>query len=141
MPARCKLSVVIPTYNRRNILSRTLPTVFRQDFSADEYEVIIVVDGATDGTVEMLRDLKPPCPFHVLEQSNRGQASARNAGLQAACGELVLFLDDDLLCDRFLFREHQAAHDGTDPVVVIGPVYLAPESSCTTTTAYMKKTR
>ena len=56
-----KVSVIIGTYNRRDLLARTLPTVLTQDFPAHEYEVVVVVDGSTDGTIEFLRDLRPPC--------------------------------------------------------------------------------
>jgi glycosyltransferase involved in cell wall biosynthesis len=123
-----RISVVIATYNRRDLLTRTLPTVLMQDFPADEYEILVVVDGSTDGTIEMLRGLKPPTAFSILEQPNRGLAAARNAGLKAAGGELVLFLDDDILCDRLLLKAHAAAHQGRAPEVVFGPVLLAPES-------------
>ncbi len=78
---------MIPTYNRREILARTLPTVFRQDFPADQCEIVIVVDGSTDGTAEMLRSLEPPCALRILEQPNRWRAAARNAGWRAARGE------------------------------------------------------
>jgi len=73
MTASRKLSVVIPTHNRRALLvGQTLPAVFKQDFPPEEYEVIVVVDGSTDGTAESLRSLKPNCGWRVLEQPNRG---------------------------------------------------------------------
>src|SRR5262245_32795364 len=74
MTSSLKLSVIIPTYNRRNVLARTLPTIFTQDFPVDEYEVVIVVDGSTDGTSELLHSLKPSCALRIYEQPNRGQA-------------------------------------------------------------------
>lgn len=122
------LSVVIITRNRRDLLTRTLETVFEQDFPPDAYEVIVVVDGATDGTIEMLRALKPPASLLVLEQSNSGAAAARNAGLRAARGELVLFLDDDVLCAPSLFRAHATAHANLSSGIVIGAVLTAAES-------------
>jgi glycosyltransferase involved in cell wall biosynthesis len=133
-----QISVVIPTYNRRDILARTLPAVLSQDFSAEQYEVIVVMDGSRDGTAEMLRGLKAPCELRVLQQPNRGQAAARNAGWKAARGELVLFLDDDLFCDRLLLQQHVAAHAGTDPVVVVAPVYISPDTPRTTTMVYIE---
>lgn len=126
MPLR--ISVVIPTYNRCRILSSTLPTVLNQDFLPGEFQAIVVVDGATDGTAEMLRALKPPCELQILEQPNRGQASAKNAGAQAARGDLLLFLDDDVVCAPGLLQAHARAHEGSDRRLVFGPVYVSPES-------------
>lgn len=123
-----KFSVIIPTYNRRKTLARTLPTVLAQNFPATDFEVIVVVDGSTDGSAQWLRTLTPDCNLRVLVQPNRGLAAARNRGLQAAAGDLVLFLDDDVRCEKYLLKEHLAAHQATDPAVVVGPVHLAPES-------------
>jgi len=121
--------VIIPTYERKNTLARTLPTLFAQDFPADDYEVIVVVDGSTDGTLEFLRGLRPACSFRVLTQPNAGPASARNTGLRAAEGELILFLDDDILCRHDLLKEHVVAHqDDGRARVVFGPVLVASES-------------
>ncbi|MBI2815517.1 MAG: polysaccharide deacetylase family protein [Acidobacteria bacterium] len=121
-----KFSVVIPTYNRRDLLERTLPAVLNQDFTADEYEVIVVVDGSTDGTADYLAGLNPCCGYRVIEQQNLGQATARNVGWKAAAADLVLFLDDDDLCDRNLLREHYIGHSNSEGLIVFGPIWLAP---------------
>ncbi|MGA9588182.1 MAG: glycosyltransferase [Terracidiphilus sp.] len=126
-----KISVIIPTYNRRHILERTLPGVLTQDFPSQDYEVIVVMDGSTDGTSEMLRDLKPTCCLRVLESQHRGAGAARNVGIRAAAGELVLFLDDDLITTPDLLRQHCASHSGVDPCAVQGRMYIAPDSSQT----------
>ena len=126
-----RISVIIPTYNRRHVLERTLPGVLAQDFPPQDYEVIVVVDGATDGTTELLRDLKPKCSLRVLESHHRGAGAARNVGVRAAVGELVLFLDDDLITTPGLLEQHCAAHAGADPCVVQGRMYIAPDSSQT----------
>lgn len=123
-----RLSVVIPTYNRRPALARTLPTLFAQDFPPGDYEVVVAVDGSTDGTAEFLRGLHPPCSLRILEQKNQGQAVALNAGWRAAQGELILFLDDDILCDPGLLREHAAAQQDSLPRLAFGAIHLSPES-------------
>jgi GT2 family glycosyltransferase/peptidoglycan/xylan/chitin deacetylase (PgdA/CDA1 family) len=138
-PPVLRISVVIPTFQRRELLARTLTTVFRQDLPVDQYEVVVVVDGSTDGTLEMLHRLRPPCRLTVREQENRGPAAARNAGLAAAKGEFVLFVDDDILCDRSLLRQHLAGHDEDGAVLVFGPVYVSDESPPALTTAWTLK--
>src|SRR5262245_56920645 len=122
------ISVVIPTYNRRTVLARTLPTVLAQDLPAEAYEVIVVVDGSTDGTADWLRGRTPQAAVRVLEQSNRGPGAARNAGIGAARGWLVLFLDDDILCGPTLLSEHVAAHGAQERRAIFGPVLIAAES-------------
>lgn len=129
-----QISVIIPTHNRGKVLSRALQTIFRQTCPPNAFEVIVVVDGSTDGTTEMLRQFHPACKFLVLEQPNRGQAAARNAGARAACGDLILFLDDDMLCVPNLVAEHMRAHVSGDRQVVFGPVYVAPGSPSTLAT-------
>jgi len=126
-----RISVIIPTFNRRQVLERTLPGVLAQDFPPQDYEVIVVVDGATDGTTELLRGLKPQCSLRVLESKHRGAGAARNVGIRAAVGELVLFLDDDLITTPGLLQQHCAAHAGVDPSVVQGRMHIAPDSSKT----------
>jgi glycosyltransferase involved in cell wall biosynthesis/peptidoglycan/xylan/chitin deacetylase (PgdA/CDA1 family) len=133
------LSIVIPTYNRRAILVRTLPAIVNQDFPADGYEVIVVVDGSSDGTIELLRKFPSPCPLRVLEKANRGPASARNTGIKAARGEIVLFLDDDILCDSTLVSKHVAAHRRCGPAVVLGAKLIASASADTAATDRIKR--
>lgn len=123
-----RISIVVPTYNRCNILRRTLPTVFAQDFPPSEYEVIVVIDGSTDGTASYLHGLRPACAFQILEQTNQGQAAAKNAGMRAARGDLILLLDDDILCGPSLVSEHAAAHHDGERKVVAAPVLVAAES-------------
>ena len=135
-----KISVVIPTYNRREILARTLDTLFAQDFPSDQYEIVVAVDGSTDGTVEIVRALKPACPLHIVEHTrNLGQAAARNSAIRIAQGEVIVMIDDDLLCDRLLVKEHVAAHEGAASLVVSGPVLTAPDSAPTLATDRLVK--
>jgi len=138
--APVQISIVIPTYNRRALLSRTLPTIFQQTCPPNAYEVIIVVDGSTDGTSAMLRQLRPSCEFLVLEQPNRGPSPARNAGLRVARGDLILFLDDDLLCDPNLVGEHLGAHQSGENQLAFGPIFVSPESPPTLAARWTRRT-
>ena len=84
-------SVVIPTYNRANLLPKTLDSVFAQTFK--NYEVIVVDDGSTDGTQDYLKWSENR--ITVLTQPNRGPGAARNLGVRHAKGEYIAFLDSD----------------------------------------------
>jgi peptidoglycan/xylan/chitin deacetylase (PgdA/CDA1 family)/glycosyltransferase involved in cell wall biosynthesis len=135
-----KVSIVIPTFNRRGTLARILPTVFDQSFPADQREVVVVIDGSTDDTAGLLRGLTPPCELRVIEQANRGPAAARNAGLLAARGEIVLFLDDDILCGPALVGAHVAAHAAIgETALVFGLVNVAPESPDTLAAQWVRR--
>jgi GT2 family glycosyltransferase len=116
------LSIVIPTYNRRDRLKRLLNTLERLHAASPEFEVIVVVDGSTDGTVEMLSELRPTYSMQVLAQANRGPAAARNRAMAAAGGEVLLFLDDDVTPESGLIARHLAMHEREDDAVVIGPM-------------------
>ncbi len=115
------ITVVIPTYNRRDLLAQCLESLFRQTCLPENLEIVIVIDGATDRTREYLDGLPFPCKNQVLDQENRGQAAARNAGIRAARGKYILLLDDDFLCDEHLVEEHIKAQGGS-ACVVVGPI-------------------
>jgi glycosyltransferase involved in cell wall biosynthesis len=87
------VSVVIPTYNHRDYVVRTLESVFAQ--TAPAAEVIVVNDGSPDDTADVLRPFAADGRIRYIEQKNAGQAAARNRGFAEARGEFVAFLDDD----------------------------------------------
>lgn len=120
--AERKLSVVIPTFNRRDRLARVVSALERQTVPASEFEVVIVDDGSTDGSAEWLESRKTPYTLRVKRQANAGPARARNAGVEMAQGELVLFIDDDVEPSEVLLAEHLASHAADADVVVIGPL-------------------
>lgn len=122
-----KVSVIIPTYNRVERLKQVLAGFSKQDYPLDQFEVIVVSDGSTDGTHEYLRSFESPLQLSLIVQENQGPAAARNRGIQAACAEMVLFTDDDVVpCPR-LITEHIGIHEqfGSN-VVVLGPM-LTPD--------------
>jgi len=95
------ISVVIPTYNRLDSLKRVLVGLTNQLFSNTKFEVVVVSDGAEDGTNDYLNSLKTSFSLRPIFQKNAGVAAARNAGIRAASGDLILFLDDDVLPATF----------------------------------------
>lgn len=121
-----RFSVIIPTYQRRDVVVESVRALARQDFDG-AFEVIVVVDGSTDGTSSSLRALRLPFPLKVLEQTNQGASRARNRGADAAGGEILLFLDDDMESHPRLLAEHDRSHRaGAD--VVLGQMPLHPDS-------------
>ena len=119
-----KLSVVIPTYNRAGRLRACLDSLANQTAAPSSFEVVVVVDGSTDGTVDLLTQLKPPFPLRFICQENAGQNAARNRGVSEAMSPLCLFLDDDIVADRRLVEEHLQAHGDDQDVVGIGQLTL-----------------
>ncbi|MFS8523429.1 MAG: glycosyltransferase [Limnochordales bacterium] len=115
------VSVIIPTYNRRELLRRTLLSLADQTYPADRFEVVVVDDGSADGTGEMVKSLRVPYSLKYVRQPNRGRAAARNAGVRAADADLLIFLDSDVAVAREFVEAHVEAH--TEPMrVVKGPV-------------------
>ncbi|MDQ5821211.1 MAG: glycosyltransferase family 2 protein [Actinomycetota bacterium] len=84
-----QVSVVVPTYQRRELVMRAVRSVAAQTFR--DFELVVVDDGSTDGTRAAVEELGIRC----LRQPNRGPAAARNAGIRATGGRLVAFLDSD----------------------------------------------
>lgn len=86
-----KISVIIPTYNNSTSIERCIESVLNQSINASE--IIVVNDGSTDNTSEILNQFESKIIY--FEQSNQGQGAARNTGLKAATGEYIAFLDSD----------------------------------------------
>jgi GT2 family glycosyltransferase len=123
------LSVIIPTHNRRESLRRVLEALSSQVVGSGPFEVAVVCDGCTDGTAEMCRSLTVAYQMTVIEQTQQGPAAARNAALARARGQLVVFLDDDVVPAPGLLEAHLEAHAGGDVTVAIGPLLAPPGDS------------
>jgi len=121
-----QLSIIIPTYNRSRLLSLCLAALAQQTEPADHFEVIVVVDGSTDDTREMLSRLETPYRLRVRVQANRGPGAARNAGLAEAAGDYCLFLDDDIVAGRELVRAHLRLQRERPGAVGLGRVATTP---------------
>jgi glycosyltransferase involved in cell wall biosynthesis len=102
-------SVIIPTYNRLPILKKCLTALEHQNYTASvqNYEVILVDDGSTDGTLEWLQDHQQDFP-HVrcFEQPHQGPAAARNLGIEKAEGDTIIFIDSDLVVTETFLQAH-----------------------------------
>ncbi len=124
------LTAVIPTYNRKESLLRTLAALARQTLPPNEFEVVVVSDGSPDSTVEAARALELPYRLRVLEQPNCGPSVARNYGARAACGDLLVFIDDDIEPVPDFLKIHAEAHSVHDNLVLIGPQSMPPGETC-----------
>lgn len=104
-------SIVIPTYNRRPILEKCLGALEDQNPSDRYagYEVVVVDDGSTDGTVAWLRASDAFPHVRLLEQDHAGPAAARNYGVQAAQGDTIIFIDSDLVVTPVFLQYHAEA--------------------------------
>lgn len=87
------VSIIIPTYNRAHLLPRAICSVLKQSFH--DWELIIVDDGSTDDTEEVVRDFSDPRVRYIRHDTNRGAPAARNTGIRAARGRYIAFLDSD----------------------------------------------
>lgn len=85
------ISVVVPTYNRREIVTEALQSILVQ--KPANYEVIVVDDGSRDGTVTYLRSLR--LPIHIIQSKHKGAAASINKGIKRARGQYIAFLDSD----------------------------------------------
>jgi len=112
---------VIPAHNRGPYVVNTLTTLCGQTHDPQDFEVVLVNDGSTDGTGELVRELRLPFRLTYLERANTNcRAEARNVGVRAARGQVLLFLDAEMLCPPGLVAAHLDMHRRYGPCVVAG---------------------
>jgi glycosyltransferase involved in cell wall biosynthesis/peptidoglycan/xylan/chitin deacetylase (PgdA/CDA1 family) len=117
------ISIVVPTYQRRDVVCDVVRALCGVEYAAP-FEIIVVVDGSTDGTAQALAAIDCPVRLTLVEQSNRGASSARNRGAAIAANDVILFLDDDMIADPKLLDEHARLHcDGADAVIGDTPIH------------------
>jgi GT2 family glycosyltransferase len=114
------VSVVIPTLNRGPSVRRVVDSLIADTGGAPPFEVIVVDDGSTDGSVEAMSNWRLPVPLRVLAQRHGGPAIARNAGADAARGSVILFLDDDVETRPGTLAAHAALHSGGERLIGLG---------------------
>ncbi len=117
-----RVTIQLCTYNRSVLLERVLDACFEQTVPDGTYEVVLVNDGSTDATAEVVARARAraTCPFEVIDQPNAGLACARNAGVARACGERVIFIDDDVLVLPNFVEEHLRSHARHPSFIVRG---------------------
>ena len=118
------VSVIFPTYNRRDVVQRTIEHLFAQDYPHDHFE-IIVADNSSDSTPDMVRELAATSDVRIVLQASdeRLPAVKRNQALREARGDLVVFMNDDVWVTPDFLARHVEAHAAQgDPVAVLGLV-------------------
>lgn len=120
------VSIIIPTYNRLPRLKQVLTAVERQQYPRDQFNVVVVSDGSTDGTDAYMQNLVSPVAITFVPQPNAGPAAARNNGIAHANGDYVLFIDDDIIPTPNLLGEHMRLHAEQPNLVVLGPMLTPP---------------
>lgn len=124
------VSIVIPTFKRGPMLARCLEALARQESAPSAYEVIVVDDGGNDDTQAVVSAARCYSPFAIeyLSQDHCGPGAARNLGVDAASGRVVVFIGDDIIATPGFLASHIHAHrHQSDPgLAVLGRTTWAP---------------
>lgn len=124
-------TVIIPTYQRHQLLERSLGAVLAQDPSTPPYEVVVVDDCSGPETAEVVRRVagSDPRVTYLRHDVNRGLSATRNTGVRAARGEIILFVDNDVVVESGYVAAHLRAHAeaGGERVAVLGNLKFPPE--------------
>ena len=108
-----KYSVIIPDYNKEKYVKECLDSIFNQTLSKDMYEVIVIDDGSTDNSLDIIKNYD----VKLLRTNRKRAGGARNVGIDAAQGEYIIFVDsDDYLYSNEVFEKLDKIIDGKDIV-------------------------
>lgn len=113
-------TVVVATYNRELALKRLLGQLTRQTVRRDDLEVVVVDDGSSPPAAPAIRPFEADLRVKAVRQANSGVAVARQRGAEIATGDILIFLDDDMLIKEDFVEQHLAAHRGHGNRVVLG---------------------
>ena len=130
-----RLSIILCTYNRRNLVLSALASLRRQTLPYHQFEVIVIDNGSTDGTLSAVRTYvragaqpgrksEETWQVQCLLEPQNGLAHARHTGLLVAAGEIAVFLDDDTLADPYFLERLLQAYDETGADAIGGRVEL-----------------
>lgn len=122
------LSVVVPTHNRADSAARLAEALDCQECRSP-VEVTFVLDGCSDNTRQALESLDLRRPLRIVEACGAGAAAARNRGAEASVGEILLFMDDDVVPQVGLLDAHLRAHRSHKRLVAVGPYPYGPDKS------------
>ena len=104
------------------MLQKALPAIFRQDIDRSLFEVLLVDDGSTDNTEALAKEFEVFPNFSYFKIEKSGASKARNEGIKKAKGEIVIFIDSDIIVKSDFIKEHVQSHEKEDNLIIRGPV-------------------
>ncbi len=117
-----QISVIVPTYNGAHKVQNCLQSLESQSFR--DFEVIVVIDGSNDNTEITLKNKAYELPsFQLITQKNKGRSGARNAGVAAAEGKILLFVDDDMRLSTEALAQHVHFHERQADALLMGAAF------------------
>ena len=120
---KLKLSVVICTHNRSEMLERSILSLDKQEeIDSSHYEIIIIDDGSTDDTRTRTEKIGTKVKVHYFFKDWGGRSEARNLGIEKASGEIVVFVDDDIVAPPRFLINHLSKYEDGKKMVVRGPI-------------------
>ena len=132
------VSVVLPTYNEPDLLEAALRSLAQQDYPSAALEIVVVDDASTEFDAQRLRAASGHLALQLIRhETNRGRARARNSGIRAAGGDLIVFLDSDMTVESDFLEAHAEAHRGRDEAVVIGNIQFGDHIPSSVLTRYI----
>jgi len=134
-----RASIIVPTGGRRRLVERLLDGLSRQTADPTTFEAIVISDGATDGTVELVEGYQSVFPLVCLARPHRGRSAARNAGIAAARGDVLLMLDDDMEPVPGWLESHLVAHGAALRRCVLGAVPVRDEPDASPLEQWIKR--
>jgi glycosyltransferase involved in cell wall biosynthesis len=125
---KSRISVVIPTYNCKNLLALTLDSLCRQTLDKSLFEVIIVDDGSTDGTEKLVKKYVDQVSIKYFSQEDAGfrAAKARNIGIKNSKNEIILFFDSGMVASTRMLDLHRKMHSNRSNLAVMVSVRSIP---------------
>ncbi|MFA5318152.1 MAG: glycosyltransferase family 2 protein [Patescibacteria group bacterium] len=125
---KIKLTVIIPTYNREDILIRTLKALDEQNYDLNEVEALVVDDYSDNSPEHSISKLKTKYRLRFFRmEKNAGAGMVRNQAIDLAQGKYLLFIGDDTIPDKNLIKEHMKLHNQHRGIAVLGQVRWAEE--------------
>lgn len=136
------ISIIVPVFNGGNTFHNCVSSLLKIDFPNDKLQIILIDDGSTDSTAQWLNAQKLPSNFKIItHDENMGRASARNSGLKFVDGDIIIFLDADMIVKPDFVEQHVMAISKSGVVAVSGLLVSGPGCPKTSLQYYIFKYR